>query len=67
MSKYVTVDIAKDGSVKIEAHGFDGCGCTTATEQLELVLGGAAAQKKDPKPEFYNPSESEQIKGKLTF
>lgn len=66
MTKKVLIDIGLDGSVKIEAEGFNGCGCTTATEELELVLGGAAQKKKSFKPDYYRAA-SGVAKNKLTF
>ena len=49
----ITVDITPAGSVKVEAHGFKGKGCAEATEQIEIVLGGAGAKTKKKKPEFF--------------
>lgn len=54
--KSITVKIDRAGRSVIEAHGFNGCGCTEATEQLEIVLGGAGTKKKDYKPEFSMPN-----------
>lgn len=62
MDKNITIDISPAGNTKIEANGFQGCGCTEATEQIELVLGGGQ-QKKTPKPEMYAPAATtHQIK-----
>ena len=49
----ITVDITPAGSVKVEAHGFKGKGCAEATEQIEIVLGGAAKKTKKKKPDFF--------------
>lgn len=65
MERNVTVDITPAGNVVIEANGFQGCGCTKATEQIELVLGGGQ-RKKTPKPEMHAP-ETTAHTNKLTF
>jgi hypothetical protein len=65
MNRNVTVDITPAGNVVIEANGFQGCGCTKATEQIELVLGGGA-RKRTPKPEMHAPASTAQTT-KLTF
>jgi len=39
------------GRVSVEANGFQGVGCTEATEQIEIVLGSKT--KREPKPEYY--------------
>lgn len=54
----IVIDISPAGTTKIEANGFNGCGCTEATEKIELVLGGG--QKKTPKPEMYSPATTAQ-------
>lgn len=65
MTRQIVIDIGPDGTVKIDAQGFQGGACAKATEQLELVLGGGARKtKKDYKPEFYNPAGTHH---KLTF
>ena len=56
MEKNIVISITPAGSVNIEANGFQGCGCTEATEKIELVLGGG--QKKTPKPEMYAPANT---------
>jgi len=62
----ITVDISPAGSVNIEANGFNGCGCTEATQQIELVLGGGVAKKSSPKPEAFAPATTNQA-SKLSF
>lgn len=49
-NKKVILDFEPDGSVKIEAKGFRGVGCTKATAFLEIALGRVA--KIQRKPEF---------------
>ncbi len=38
-NRYVEVTIAPNGETKIEAHGFTGGACKTATKPLEDALG----------------------------
>ena len=52
--KHIIVTIKPSGTTSVEAVGFNGEGCVEATEQIELMLGGAA--KRDFKPEFQNPA-----------
>ncbi len=66
MAEEITVDISPAGNVKIEATGFTGNGCAKATEQIELVLGGASRKRKE-KPEFHMPSSTNQNITKQTF
>lgn len=50
------VEVSPAGSVKIDAKGFKGNGCAKATEQIEIVLGGATPRDKKKKPEFFAPA-----------
>ena len=59
MEKSIVIDITPAGNATIEANGFEGCGCTEATEQIEVVLGGGQ-MKKTPKPEMFMPSSTAQ-------
>ena len=36
--KEITIDIDRDGNVRIETSGFEGKECKTATEALERLL-----------------------------
>lgn len=64
----VIIKIATDGSVKIDAQGFQGKGCAAATEQLELILGGGPGSvKKNPKPEMFAPAVTGQSTTTRTF
>lgn len=65
--KQVIVNVTTLGEVTIEAQGFKGQGCAKATEQLEIVLGGAGEVTKKKKPEFFAPSPSTAVNNKLTF
>ena len=56
----IEVTITPQGAVTVEAIGFSGCGCTDATQQLEVVLGGTKAKpKRDYKPEFSMPNTTQ--------
>jgi Protein of unknown function (DUF2997) len=48
----ITVTIDSDGNPKVEAHGFNGKGCTEATAAVEKALGVTAERKT--KTEFYS-------------
>ena len=56
--KEIIVDIAPDGSVKIEGNNFTGKGCQQATKWLELAMGKMTATKT--KPEFYQQPKIQQ-------
>lgn len=58
--KRITVTIDPRGRSTVEAHGYDGCGCTEATKPIEQALGGDGAVRRDYKPEFYNSEDTEQ-------
>lgn len=47
--KMITIDFRKDGTSKIEAHGFEDSSCLAATKSVEDVLG--AVGKRNLKPE----------------
>lgn len=49
--KTVTIDVAPDGEIKVEAHGFKGRGCEAITEPFEKALG--APGKRTKKAEWY--------------
>jgi hypothetical protein len=51
MAKTITIDVAPDASVKIEAQGFTGKECEAATDSLERALGMRGGRKR--KREFY--------------
>ncbi len=66
MAKEITIDISPAGSASIDVKGFTGKGCTKATEQLEMVLGGTGGKKRKEKPEYYAPTGT-KTGTKLTF
>lgn len=47
----VTVTFKKDGTVKIEGHGFKGPACDKAMEPFEKAVG--KKKKETHKPEYY--------------
>lgn len=55
--EHIIIDISPIGNVTIEAKNYSGCGCTKATEQIELVLGGGS-RKKETKPEYFAPAST---------
>lgn len=63
--KQININVTPAGNATIDAIGFEGCGCTEATEQIELVLGGGQ-KKQDKKPEYHMPT-SQGVSNKLTF
>lgn len=65
MSKSLNITITPAGTVTVDAQGFQGAGCKSATEQIELVLGGGGETKK--KPEYHSPPLNTSQGNKLTF
>lgn len=59
MPKKVIVDVASDGTVKIEVEGVVGPSCQTITDALLESVGGDVVSD-DKKPEFYE-QESEEV------
>ena len=53
----ITVTIDADGNPKVEAHGFNGKGCTEATAAVEKALGVTTERKK--KTEFFNSTTTQ--------
>jgi hypothetical protein len=51
--KEIVVKIAPNGSTEIDAVGFAGNSCATATKELEQVLVGSGTVKDKKKPEFF--------------
>jgi hypothetical protein len=47
-SQVITVDIAPDGSIKIDAKGFTGPECAKATQALRDALGETVEFTKKP-------------------
>lgn len=62
MSKSIVMEIAPDGTVKIEAVGYKGCGCAEATKALEEAMG-KATQRTKKTPDWYVQEVSAQKAG----
>lgn len=61
--KKVTVTISPLGLPTIEAHGFNGQGCATATAGLEKALSeGKGGYSREYKPEWNNADSKQEIK-----
>ena len=54
----INVDIAPDGSVRIDAVGFSGADCEQATRFLEKALGQVTQKRK--KPEYHQHASRQQ-------
>lgn len=50
--RQLIVEISPAGTVKIDAQGFKGKGCASASEQIEIAIGGPNVTKKK-KPDFF--------------
>ncbi len=57
-AKTIEVIVNPDGSLKIDAVGFQGSDCEQATRFLEDALGKSTGRRK--KPEFYRRSTRQQ-------
>ena len=58
MSKAIEVVIQPDGSLKIDAVGFNGSDCDKATAFLEKALGQPVGKQR--KPEYFNTARVRQ-------
>lgn len=67
MAKQIEITIHPDGTSTVDAVGFQGVGCSAATEAFELALAGPGNDNKDDrkKPEFYAASatNTHQVRG----
>jgi hypothetical protein len=61
MTKTIEVIVRPDGSLKIDAVGFQGADCEKATRFLEAALGKVAGRQK--KPEHYRQVRHQQRVG----
>ena len=61
MAKSIEVIVKPDGTIKIDAVGFQGADCEKATRFLEQALGTVAGKQK--KPEFYRTVQRQQRVG----
>lgn len=60
MTKEIHITFAANGEVKIDAIGFQGCGCTDATKVFEEAISGAAPKKRQLKSEYFQQSVANQ-------
>lgn len=51
----IVVEVAADGSTSIDAQGYQGNSCATATRQLEMLLtaGNSDGVEDRKKPDFF--------------
>ena len=61
MAKTIEVIIKPDGTLKIDAVGFQGADCEKATRFLEVALGKVAGKQKTP--EFHRQVQHQQRVG----
>lgn len=57
MKREIEVLVDQDGTVSIEAIGYEGAHCEAATEHIERALG--RVHKRRRKPEYYRRSRQE--------
>lgn len=62
-NKEIIVKVSRDGTSVVEAVGFQGQGCKTATEAIEIAIAGRNPndRKTDPKGEMYQPDTTSQF------
>jgi len=51
--KQIEITVKPDGTVKLDATGFQGGACKKTTEPLRKMLFGTKPIKEELKPEFY--------------
>ena len=51
--KKIVIEIAPDGTSKIDAQGFTGSSCSIATREVEMALSGGGLVDDKKKPDFY--------------
>lgn len=64
MSREIEIIIRRDGTVKIEAFGYEGPACAADLDWLQETIG--KVKEEEHKPEFYNTqstSDRNQIRG----
>ncbi len=62
MSKTIEIIVQTDGSLKIDAVGFQGSDCEQATRFLEEALGRETARKR--KPDYHRRVKATQRVGR---
>jgi hypothetical protein len=58
MTRAIEIIVKPDGSLKIDAVGFQGADCEKATAFLEKALGTVKARQR--KPEYHRKARREQ-------
>ena len=59
--KTIIIEVAEDGTIKIDAIGFRGSACAKATEAIERALGKTTGGGR--KPEFSQVNSQGQTQG----
>jgi hypothetical protein len=62
MSKTIEVIVKTDGTLKIDAVGFQGADCEKSTRFLEQALGKPTGKQK--KPEYHRQVKQQQQVGR---
>lgn len=60
MTKRIKIKIDPLGNPTVEAEGFAGEDCTSATRGLEQALSGTAGATRELKPEYYTEGGEDQ-------
>lgn len=58
--KVIEITVKLGGKIQVEASGYQGAGCVSATEFLETL--GKQEEEREYKEEFYLPLEKEELK-----
>ena len=64
MARQIKIIVSKYGDTKIDAEGFTGESCVTATQAIEAALGGGKSIKK---PEYDQPADAGEEEQTLRF
>lgn len=62
--KTMTLRIKPGGNYTTELNGFENASCATATQSLEVLLGGRVVEE-EKKPEFFNSDGEQPVMVKL--
>lgn len=63
MSRKIHVRITPSGDITVEAHGFKGNGCESATKAIEEALGKAGTRTR--KPDFWKQANASRNQQRL--
>jgi hypothetical protein len=61
--KTLTVEMDTDGTIKIDAAGFQGQGCEKAVKAIQAALSSAPPKDGARKPEFRQVTTNGQTQG----